>query len=186
MQNLCIVTYLIYAPVTCVKCFMLLYVIKPQFYKHSIWWSFLVHTLLDCKREILLYFIFITAQIIKSAALHFNFAFPDLGLDIQDDLGRHEVGFVDNTEKEPINDNLGCRFKADFKINKVIKYRGTPSSLWHIYIAGDGLGHRPGFQSHSCSWQLGLNSESDSVQCENFCIVQCSHWVSSPNPSLNK
>ena len=24
---------------------------------------------------------------------------------------------------------------------------------------------------HSCSWQLGLESESDSVQCEHFCIV---------------
>ena len=43
-----------------------------------------------------------------------------------------------------------------------------------------------GFQSHSCSWQLGLESESDSVQCENFCIVQCCHWVWSPNPSPNQ
>lgn len=42
-----------------------------------------------------------------------------LGLDIQDDLGRHEVGMVDSTEKEPINGNVGCRFKAEFKINKV-------------------------------------------------------------------
>ena len=43
------------------------------------------------------------------------------------------MGFVDNTEKEPINDNLGCRFKADFKINKVIKStEEVPSSLWHI------------------------------------------------------
>ena len=53
--------------------------------------------------------------------------------------------------------------------------------LWLIY----GLGYRLGFQSHSCSWQLGSESESDSVQCENFCIVQCSHWVWSPNPRLN-
>ena len=32
---------------------------------------------------------------------------------------------------------------------------------------------------------VGLESESDFVQCENFCIVQCSHWVWSTNPSLN-
>ena len=42
-----------------------------------------------------------------------------LGLDIQDDLGRHEVGFVENTVKTPINNDNGCRFQADFKINKV-------------------------------------------------------------------
>ena len=34
---------------------------------------------------------------------------------------------------------------------------------------------------HSCSWQLGLESESDSTQCEKFCIIQCSHLVCSPN-----
>ena len=33
---------------------------------------------------------------------------------------------------------------------------------------------------HSCSWQLGLESESDSMQCEKFYIVQCSHLVCSP------
>jgi len=41
-----------------------------------------------------------------------------VGLDIQDDLGRHEVGFVDNVIKEPIGEE-GCQFKANFKINKV-------------------------------------------------------------------
>ena len=49
------------------------------------------------------------------------FLHTDIGLDIQDDLGRHEVGFVDNTDKVPINNNEGCRFKATFKINKVRK-----------------------------------------------------------------
>ena len=39
---------------------------------------------------------------------------------------------------------------------------------------------------YSCSWQLGLESESDSVQCETFCIVQCSHWFWSPNPNPNQ
>ena len=64
------------------------------------------------------------------------------------------------------------------------------SMLWLIYIAGGELGYGLGFRSHSCSWQLGLESESDSMQSNNFCIVQCSHWVWSPNlmsliPSLN-
>lgn len=42
----------------------------------------------------------------------------DLGLDIQDDLGRHEVGFVENTIKNPVGDK-GCIFEANFLINKV-------------------------------------------------------------------
>jgi len=43
-----------------------------------------------------------------------------VGIDIQDDLGRHEVGFVDNTEKTPIgNNNEGCIFHSTFFINKV-------------------------------------------------------------------
>ncbi|CAH1785117.1 unnamed protein product, partial [Owenia fusiformis] len=43
-----------------------------------------------------------------------------LGLDIQDDLGRHEVGFVENTEKTPLGrENEGCMFEAHFKISRV-------------------------------------------------------------------
>jgi len=42
-----------------------------------------------------------------------------VGIDIQDDMGRHEVGFVDNTEKTPINGNTGCLFHSTFQINKV-------------------------------------------------------------------
>ncbi|EYB95308.1 hypothetical protein Y032_0161g3361, partial [Ancylostoma ceylanicum] len=41
-----------------------------------------------------------------------------LGVDIQDENGRHEVGFIDKTEKIPLKDN-GCRFKSKFEINKV-------------------------------------------------------------------
>jgi len=41
-----------------------------------------------------------------------------LGIDIQDDQGRHEVGFVENTVKTPIGDE-GCLFEAKFHINKV-------------------------------------------------------------------
>ena len=43
---------------------------------------------------------------------------PDLGLDIQDDMGRHEVGFKDNTVKVPFGEH-GCRFESHFLINKV-------------------------------------------------------------------
>jgi hypothetical protein len=42
-----------------------------------------------------------------------------LGIDIQDDLGRHEVGFHDNTFKTPENDGVGCRINATFKIARV-------------------------------------------------------------------
>ncbi|KAJ8025946.1 Endoplasmic reticulum-Golgi intermediate compartment protein 1 [Holothuria leucospilota] len=42
-----------------------------------------------------------------------------IGLDIQDDMGRHEVGYVDNTVKEPINGGAGCRFQSSFTVNKV-------------------------------------------------------------------
>ena len=47
-----------------------------------------------------------------------TFFFPDLGLDIQDDMGRHEVGFKDNTVKVPFGET-GCRFESHFLINKV-------------------------------------------------------------------
>lgn len=42
-----------------------------------------------------------------------------VGIDIQDDLGRHEVGFIDNTLKSPENNGVGCRINASFKINRV-------------------------------------------------------------------
>jgi len=42
-----------------------------------------------------------------------------VGLDIQDSMGRHEVGFVDNTDKVPINGGEGCIFTSSFKVNKV-------------------------------------------------------------------
>ena len=44
-----------------------------------------------------------------------------LGIDIQDDMGRHEVGFVENTVKTPVgSNNEGCLFEARFQINKVL------------------------------------------------------------------
>jgi len=43
-----------------------------------------------------------------------------VGIDIQDDMGRHEVGFIENTVKTPIgNDEEGCLFEARFAVNKV-------------------------------------------------------------------
>lgn len=45
-----------------------------------------------------------------------------LGIDIQDDMGRHEVGFIENTVKTPLlgGEKEGCLFEARFHINKVI------------------------------------------------------------------
>lgn len=35
-------------------------------------------------------------------------------------MGRHEVGFVENTEKTPLGDGgKGCRFHSTFQVNKV-------------------------------------------------------------------
>ena len=56
-----------------------------------------------------------------------------LGIDIQDNqgkvwlfwllykpaLGRHEVGYLENTRKLPINKDKGCSFGGSFNINKV-------------------------------------------------------------------
>jgi len=43
-----------------------------------------------------------------------------IGIDIQDDMGRHEVGFIENTIKTPIGiDEEGCLFEARFAVNKV-------------------------------------------------------------------
>ncbi|XP_067132010.1 endoplasmic reticulum-Golgi intermediate compartment protein 1-like [Centruroides vittatus] len=57
-------------------------------------------------------------------AVRLNISLPRLscdvvGLDIQDDMGRHEVGFVENTEKTPLNNGAGCRFEGKFYVNKV-------------------------------------------------------------------
>lgn len=49
----------------------------------------------------------------------FNMQCKYLGLDIQDDLGRHEVGFIKDQVKSDINQNQGCRMKTAFSINKV-------------------------------------------------------------------
>jgi len=42
-----------------------------------------------------------------------------VGLDIQDDLGRHDVGFIENTVKTPFNGGQGCIFESVFHINRV-------------------------------------------------------------------
>ena len=56
-----------------------------------------------------------------------------LGIDIQDDMGRHEVGFVENTVKTPMgNENEGCLFEARFNINKVIISNGILMFLFTI------------------------------------------------------
>ncbi|EDO49249.1 predicted protein [Nematostella vectensis] len=41
------------------------------------------------------------------------------GLDIQDEMGRHEVGFKENVERREINNGEGCFISTRFTINKV-------------------------------------------------------------------
>lgn len=56
----------------------------------------------------------------SSSPLHpFLFVFSVVGLDIQDEMGRHEVGHIDNSMKVPLNQGYGCRFEGEFTINKV-------------------------------------------------------------------
>ena len=43
----------------------------------------------------------------------------DLGIDIQDDLGRHDLAFHENTVKIPENGDRGCRINATFSIARV-------------------------------------------------------------------
>ena len=46
-----------------------------------------------------------------------------MGIDIQDDQGRHEVGMVENTIKTPLGlGQEGCLFESVFHINKVTNY----------------------------------------------------------------
>ncbi|KAI3380973.1 hypothetical protein SNEBB_010345 [Seison nebaliae] len=42
-----------------------------------------------------------------------------VGLDIMDDLGRHEVGYHGNSYVFPVNNDKGCRMEAHFSVNKV-------------------------------------------------------------------
>nr|CDP97065.1 Bm7215, isoform e [Brugia malayi] len=51
-----------------------------------------------------------------------------IGIDIQDDNGRHEVGFVRNTEKIPIGTS-GCRFEGKFDISKTSQNLGSFNPL---------------------------------------------------------
>lgn len=46
-------------------------------------------------------------------------SFSVVGLDIQDEMGRHEVGHIENSMKIPLNQGGGCRFEGEFIINKV-------------------------------------------------------------------
>ncbi|KAL0608410.1 Endoplasmic reticulum-Golgi intermediate compartment protein 1 [Plecturocebus cupreus] len=67
-----------------------------------------------------------------------NISLPNLhcelvGLDIQDEMGRHEVGHIDNSMKIPLGNGAGCRFEGQFSINK-------PSMCWHESATCDGFG----------------------------------------------
>eukprot|EP00794_Sanderia_malayensis_P005134 gene5134-5782_t len=57
-----------------------------------------------------------------------------LGLDIQDEMGRHEVGFHENTNKIELNGGIGCRFEGTFHVNRV------PGNF---HVSTHGAGHQP-------------------------------------------
>ncbi|XP_014671707.1 PREDICTED: endoplasmic reticulum-Golgi intermediate compartment protein 1-like [Priapulus caudatus] len=65
-----------------------------------------------------------------------------LGLDIQDDGGRHEVGFMENIFKTPLmtDGRVGCNFQAKFQINKV------PGNF---HISTHAAGHQTGIPDMS-------------------------------------
>ena len=53
-----------------------------------------------------------------------------VGIDIQDDQGRHEVGMVENTIKTPLGlGQEGCLFESVFHINKVTNC-SVPPTVW--------------------------------------------------------
>ena len=66
-----------------------------------------------------------TSYVFHRIPVRLNMSLPKIkcefvGIDIQDDMGRHEVGFVENTVKTPIGiDEEGCLFEARFHVNKV-------------------------------------------------------------------
>jgi len=64
-----------------------------------------------------------------------------LGLDIQDDLGRHEVGFIEDTSKVDINDGKGCRMKTSFRINKVPGNFHVSTHASHEQPVDTNMGH---------------------------------------------
>ncbi|XP_066471986.1 endoplasmic reticulum-Golgi intermediate compartment protein 1 isoform X2 [Tiliqua scincoides] len=66
--------------------------------------------------------------------VNLNISLPNLnceliGLDIQDEMGRHEVGHIDNSMKIPLSNKDGCRFEGRFSINKVQNVHGAFNAL---------------------------------------------------------
>uniref|UniRef100_A0A5F8ASH0 Endoplasmic reticulum-Golgi intermediate compartment protein n=1 Tax=Macaca mulatta TaxID=9544 RepID=A0A5F8ASH0_MACMU len=84
-----------------------------------------------------------------------NISLPNLhcelvGLDIQDEMGRHEVGHIDNSMKIPLNNGAGCRFEGQFSINKnqelqILSQVGERSALGRAEAPG---GSWQGFAQH--------------------------------------
>nr|XP_020039379.1 endoplasmic reticulum-Golgi intermediate compartment protein 1-like [Castor canadensis] len=70
-----------------------------------------------------------------------NLSLPNLhcelvGLDIQDEMGRHEVGHIDNSMKIPLNNGAGCRFEGQFSINKSQGLQIPSQAMSAIYLGG--------------------------------------------------
>jgi len=78
-----------------------------------------------------------------------------VGLDIQDDLGRHEVGHIEDTSKTPLDDGKGCRFVAKFLVNKV------PGNFHVSTHSASAQPDNPDMSHHINSLVLGDDSITD-------------------------
>lgn len=58
-----------------------------------------------------------------------------VGLDIQDEMGRHEVGHIENSMKVPLNNGYGCRFEGEFSINKVRNWHKALCTILPVNLA---------------------------------------------------
>ena len=77
-------------------------------------------------------------------------------------MGRHEVGFIENTVKTPIgNDQEGCLFEARFAINKVRLFSSMTQEATFF---------NKEIQGESDIWNLNLWTNSH-VKCGNKIVV---------------
>ncbi len=100
-----------------------------------------------------------------------------VGLDIQDENGRHEVGFVENTDKIVLNDGIGCRFEGKFYINKVpgnfhVSTHSAKSQPEHIDMSH--IIHEVSFGDQMNSF--GIKGSFNPLKEKDKTNVQCMTW----------
>uniref|UniRef100_F7AQK4 Endoplasmic reticulum-Golgi intermediate compartment protein n=1 Tax=Callithrix jacchus TaxID=9483 RepID=F7AQK4_CALJA len=107
-----------------------------------------------------------------------NISLPNLhcelvGLDIQDEMGRHEVGHIDNSMKIPLNNGAGCRFEGQFSINKNQELQILSQGREHSAL---GRAEAPGG-----SWQGFAQHVLALLETRSLATSTCPHTV--PQPS---